>query len=67
LTSQQGWPVPPHAAHMAMRQRVAGAVQVSPPAPPLGQQSWDRAPQGVPIFWQDPFMHIPPVEPALHA
>jgi hypothetical protein len=57
---QQGCPLPPQATHIPIVQRAPEAEQ-KPKLPP--QQGWVRAPQGIPIRWQEPFMHIPAAVP----
>src|SRR5262245_1104629 len=59
---QQAWPEPPQATHILLVQRAPEAVQkVLPKLPP--PHCCPMAPQGMPMRWQEPFMHIPPPPP----
>jgi hypothetical protein len=64
--AQQAWLAPPQATHMLLVQRAPGAVQKAPPKLPP-QHCCMTAPQGMPMRWHDPFMHMPVVPPPMQA
>jgi hypothetical protein len=64
---QQAWPMVPHAVHMAAAP-IAPAVQRAPapvqvPTPPPAQQGSPTEPQAMPMFWHEPFVHMPRLPP----